>query len=292
VIKGIPLSLQSTGSLTARGRGDLDLLVDPRQMPQALDLLQSAGFDLTYGASAVGAGSWLGHYSRFVSIEISLVRLRGQRQWIDLHWHPSHARGVLPAFRELWRDRDHVAINGVSVYTLALEAAFVHVCCHAAADCWMCIRNLVDVQRLSRRLDQQALSAMRKHRLVRKTCAVANECVPDLRFLALLAGKTSGKDCRALSSAREAQVLPWRSLGNGEWTVHNRTRYLLRLMNLSRHPAHLTSMLMQQVIPPESLVDMQTGQPLSVMAAVQGRMEKLARRIRGDDAQPTQQPDH
>jgi len=292
VIKGIPLSLQTTGSLTARGRGDLDLLVDPRQVPQALNLLQSAGFNLTYGASLVGANSLQGRYSRFVSIEISLVRSRGQRQWIDLHWHPSHARGVLPAFSELWRSRDHVVINGVAVSTLALEAAFVHACCHAAADCWMCIRNLVDVRRLSRRLEQHSLSTQWEHRLVRKTCAVVIDCVPDPRFLTLLASKTSSKECRALSSARKAQMLPWRSLGTGEWTVHNRTRYLLRLMNLSLHPLHLTSMLMQHAISPESLVDMQTGQPLSAMAVVLGRIEKLARRIRGNDAQLTQQSDH
>jgi P pilus assembly chaperone PapD len=87
-------------------------------------------------------------------------------------------------------------------------------------------------------------------------------------------------------------MLPWRSLGNGEWTVHNRTRYLLRVMNLSHHPVHLISMLMQHVIPPESMVDTQTGQPLSAMSVVQKRIEKLALRISDDDGQLTQQHDH
>ena len=44
VIKGIPLALQTTGSLIARGRGDLDLLVDTKRLPAVVALLESAGF--------------------------------------------------------------------------------------------------------------------------------------------------------------------------------------------------------------------------------------------------------
>ncbi len=97
VIKGIPLSLQSTGSLTTRGRGDLDLLVDPKRLPEAVALLESVGFEKAYGASCIGTDSPQDKYSRFVSIELSLVRLRGQRQWIDLHWHVSMLEGCFLA---------------------------------------------------------------------------------------------------------------------------------------------------------------------------------------------------
>ena len=57
VLKGIPLALQTTGSLTARGRGDCDLFVDPSQVGEAIALLQAAGFVLSKGASCVGDDS-------------------------------------------------------------------------------------------------------------------------------------------------------------------------------------------------------------------------------------------
>ena len=290
VIKGIPLALQTTGSLISRGRGDLDLLVDPKRLPEALQLLESVGFEKTYGASCIGTDSPQDKYSRFVSIELSLVRQRGQRQWIDLHWHVSHARGVLPLFNGLWTNRDYVDIDGTSVATLSLENAFVHACCHAAADRWMCIRNLVDVERLAQRLNPQDLEALQKKRLVRKTCAVANDCgtSPILQFK--LGAPTIGTHTRSVCGAREAQMLPWRSLGPGEWTVRNRIQYSLRLLNLSRHPAHLTSMLMQHLIPPESLLNQDTGETLSFDVVLLRRVQKLIRRIRGGDVLPPQHP--
>ena len=38
VLKGIPLSLQTTQTVTARGRGDLDLWVRPRDLDAAINL--------------------------------------------------------------------------------------------------------------------------------------------------------------------------------------------------------------------------------------------------------------
>jgi len=284
VIKGIPLALQTTGSPTTRGRGDLDLLVDPKRLPEALQLLESAGFEKTYGASCVGSYSLQGAYSRFVSIELSLVRLRGQRQWIDLHWHVSHARGVLPAFSGLWHNRVYVDINGTSVATLSLEEAFIHACCHAASDCWMCIRNLVDVERLTRKLNPQDIESLQQKRLVRKTCAVASACGASPILQSMLRATTIGKYSRALCVAQQAQKLPWRSLGTGGWTVRNRICYLLRQLNLSRHPTHLTAELLQQLIPPDSLVNQHTGELLTAELVLLRRVQKLARRIRGGDA--------
>ena len=284
VIKGIPLALQTTGSLTTRGRGDLDLLVDPKRLSEALQLLESAGFEKTYGASCVGSNSPQGAYSRFVSIELSLVRLRGQRQWIDLHWHVSHARGVLPAFGGLWRNRVYVDINGTSVATLSLEEAFIHACCHAAADCWMCIRNLVDVERLTRKLNPQDIESLQQKRLVRKTCAVASAYGASPILQSMLKATTIGKYSRALRVAQQAQKLPWRSLGIGGRTVRNRICYFLRHLNMSRHPTHLISVLFGTLIPSYSLVNQHTGGLLTAELILLSRVHNLSWRIRGGDA--------
>lgn len=69
VLKGVPLALQTTGSLIGRGGGDLDVWVDARQLPQAFALLQHAGFAPTFGPSPHADASLHGRYSRWVDYD-------------------------------------------------------------------------------------------------------------------------------------------------------------------------------------------------------------------------------
>ncbi len=292
VIKGIPLALQTTGSLTARGRGDLDLLVAPKRLPEALELIQSSGFSLTGGASRVGTHTRSGQYSRFVSIEITLMRDKGHRQMIDLHWHPSLARKILPPFDDLWSRRDHLSFSESHVPTLSLTDAFVHACCHAAADRWMCLRNLVDVHRLSGRLDPNHLLAVGRKRIVRKSCAVTHSLAPISNSMVFLGEHSAARHGRALSLSREAQLLPRKSMGQGAWTLKNRIQDLLRLLNLSHHPVHISAMLMRQFVTPETLVDVQTGQTLPAIEILQRRIAKMRQRIMDNDATLSHMSDH
>lgn len=288
VIKGVPLSLQTTGSLTARGRGDLDLLVDPEQVGAAIELLQRKGFVLPYGPTCVGDPSFQGHYSRWVSIELTLGRThRQKRQWIDLHWHPTHVRGVFPRFKNLWEQRAVVEINGQAVVTLPNHWAFVHACCHAMADRWMCLRNLADVERLSRFIEPD-FSKLRNSKLrgVVKTCCVAAELTeaPNLHSIALQA--SAFQKHKALRLADDAQKRGWRSLGDGEWTFRNRIRYSLHQLNLSHHPMHWLSMALQLEVPPSSLLDVQQGHYLSVWSIMKNLLLKHASRLRGGGEDP------
>lgn len=282
VIKGVPLSLQTTGSLTARGRGDLDLLVDPQQVGAAIDLLQKNRFLLSYGPSCVGDATLQGHYSRWASIELPLQRDQSsQRQWIDLHWHPTHVRGIFPRFHRLWEQRELVCINGQSVATLSDSPAFVHACCHAMVDRWMCLRNLVDVERLSRSFDSNPIPP-NVHRLrgLLKTCVVAADLTkaPKLELIASRANPFQVH--KVLQVAKAAQQRGWRSLGEGEWTVSNRIRYSLHDLNLSHHPAHWSSMAMQHLVPPSALLNAQDGQSMSAWGVLKNRIKKLIWRLR------------
>jgi len=275
VIKGIPLALQTTGSLTARGRGDCDLFVDPAQVGAAIALLQSAGFALSDGASCVGQDSMRGRYSRFVSIEISLERdTGGRRERIDLHWHATQVRGVLPGFQALWQRGEELHINGQPVRTLSHRDALVHACCHATVDRWMDLRNLVDIERLKRALHSAQLVELSRLRPVRKSWLALTDAMGERT--------DSWRFVRAHSVRRKAhtaQMLPWRSLGDGGWTVTNRLRSLAHTVNLSRHPVHSLSMLLQEVMPPADLLDPQSGHGRSFWQLVLWRVGKLRRRL-------------
>ena len=282
VIKGIPLALQTTGSLTARGRGDCDLFVDPAQVGAAIALLQSAGFALSYGASCVGDDSMRGRYSRFVSIEISLERhAGGRRQWIDLHWHATHVRGVLPGFQVLWQRGEVLHINGQPVRTLSHRDALVHACCHATTDRWMALRNLVDLERLGRALSSAQRVDLSRLRPVRKSWLALADA-----FEENSASWNPGRAQAVRLKAEVAQRQPWRSLGDGEWTVTNRLRYLAHTVNLSHHPVHGCSMLLQQLMPPGDLVDPQTGEVRSLWQVVLWRGGKLRRRLKAQAESP------
>lgn len=276
VIKGVPLALQTTGLLTARGRGDLDLLVDPSQVGEAIHLLKREGFFETYGPNCLGHNTTQGHYSRWVSIELSFGRRNPLHQWIDLHWHPSHVRGVFPRFKHLWLQRCSVVINDQTVATLPTETAFIHACCHAMVDRWMCLRNLVDVERLSRTLEADGPSM--RLRSVRKTCCVAAELTGSDRLIAIAKRSNSFQTQKALEMAHTSQQRPWRSLGNGEWTPSNRILYSLHQLNLSHHPCHWLSMAMQHTVPPSALVD-EHGRYRAAWAVMSHRIAKLALRI-------------
>ena len=282
VIKGIPLSLQTTGSLTARGRGDCDLCVDPSQVGEAIALLQSVGFGLIYGASCVGDDSMRGRYSRFVSIEISLHRdVHNHRQLIDLHWHATWARGVLPRFQELWQRGEVLHINGQPVRTLSQRDAMVQACCHATTDRWMALRNLVDIDRLERALPSAHQVDLSRLRPVRKSLQVIADAFEENR-----ASWSVGRAQAVRLKAEVAQQRPWRSMGDGGWTKPNRLRYFAHMLNLSHHPVHVCSMLLQQLMPPGDLVDQQTGEVRSLWQAMLWRAEKLWRRLEAQAESP------
>ena len=282
VIKGIPLALQTTGSLTARGRGDCDLFVDPSQVGAAIALLQSVGFRLSDGASCVGDDTARGRYCRFVSIEISLHRDSGGLcQRIDLHWHATWARGVLPRFQELWQRGEVLPINGQLVRTLSRRDAFLHGCCHAAVDRFMTLRNLVDIDRLERALPPAQLVELNRLRPVRNSrFALATA----FEMAAALSGVGSAD--RVRMTAELAQQLPSGSLGDGGWTVTNRLRYFAHMVNLSHHPLNVFSTLMRQLITPVDLIDPQTGDMRSIRQVVLSRAGKLRRRFEAQAESP------
>ena len=277
VIKGVPLALQTTGSPTARGRGDCDLFVDPSHVGAAIALLQSAGFALSFGASCVGDDSFWGRYSRFVLIEISLQRQVGGRcQWIDLHWHATDIRGVVMDFQALLKRAEVLYINDQPVLTLKRSDAFLHACCHATADRWKALRNLVDIERLGRALPSAERVELCRLRPVRKSLLVLTDAFRKPR----VSGRF-GNPQAVLAIAQAAQLQPCRRLADEEWTVANRLRDLRQSMNLSHHFVHLLSILLQQFIRPVDLIDSETGIGRSLWQVVSLRMGKLRRRMRG-----------
>ena len=217
VIKGIPLALQTTGSLIARGRGDLDLLVDTKRLPAVVALLESAGFSRCPGEFPSQLSSVWGRYSRWAGYEFSLTR-QGPAgvQWIDLHWALSNVRAPLPSFALAWQFGEQLELNGQSVRTLSRLHAFQHACAHAAKDQWMCLRNLIDIDRLANQLKGCDLKRLRHQPTVRWSGAVTQAVTANEALRQLNRGRPSAGSARAMVLAAHAQAMPWRSEGLGQ----------------------------------------------------------------------------
>ena len=61
-------------------------------------------------------------------------------------------RGFALDFAALWERAEELHINEQLIKTLSRRDALLHACCHAAVDRWDSLRNLVDIERLQRRL--------------------------------------------------------------------------------------------------------------------------------------------
>ena len=280
VLKGIPLALQTTGSLTSRGRGDLDLLVDPKRLPGAVALLEGAGFTRCVGEFPRQLNSVWGRYSRWAGYEFSLIR-QGPAgvQWIDLHWALSNVRAPLPSFALAWQFGEQLELNGQSVMTLSRLHAFQHACAHAAKDEWMCLRNLIDIDRLADQLKGCDLRRLRHQPTVRWSGAVTHAVTANEALHHLNLGRPSAGSARALVRAAHAQARPWRSQGPGPWTPRRWASTVGRLLLLSRAPRDWLRTLLFFTLLPGAFSDPETGEDRGLAGFLQARIIRLRQRL-------------
>lgn len=143
--KGLALAVLAYGDLEARGPGDLDLLVSPKDVERAYAALESEGWSNDDHYPRPGA-TWAWRHLRRTGYEVSLSC---QTSSVDLHWHLTPSASTFPPFEVLWRRRNQVRIGDRDVPTLAPYDALAHSAGHAAKDRWRWLRSLVDVHQLA-----------------------------------------------------------------------------------------------------------------------------------------------
>lgn len=147
VVKGVALAAQAWGDESARGYGDLDLLVPPAELGRTHALLAETGWRASRGFPVPGP-TWAWRQHERSDNEVPLQR--GETM-IDLHWHLGPSRSLHPGFDELWTRRSSVLVSGTEVATLGLYDALAHSAGHTAKDHWEHLRGLADVWQLLRR---------------------------------------------------------------------------------------------------------------------------------------------
>jgi hypothetical protein len=140
-LKGPTLSRALYGSLSLRSFSDLDILIQPGDLPRTKELLEADGYTL---ASAL---PWRGDsaFSRVRECEISFTK--GLIN-LDVHWRL--LPGYLPdAFRgeDAWRDPHQFEFAGRRVTGLSREHLLLFLCAHGAKHQWERLGWICDVSR-------------------------------------------------------------------------------------------------------------------------------------------------
>ena len=174
-IKGIPLSLQTTNNPTLRGDGDLDIFVAEKNLYDSINLLKINGFERINGYMPKNLKSKIGTYCLKVRNELPLRKIdSSSKEIIDLHWSLCKTRLNLPSFQNAWDRREKLYIMNQEVNTLGLQDSFIYSCYNSAKDNWNVLRNIIDIERLNKRIIKEDLNNFEFDKIVFYSLVITN----------------------------------------------------------------------------------------------------------------------
>lgn len=275
LFKGPALAVQTTGDLTARGGGDVDLLVDPEAIAPAIEALASVGFFPMPGFAPRRLHSRSWSYARWAVKELPL--LRGP-VLVDLHWSLTNMRRCCPSFEEVWRDHGIVSLGGHELPTLSLPHALVHSCAHAANDRWMHLRSLVDIDRLTRLCPPATSDDLLGSVAVQLSCAVAHQATSS-PHLSLPSTLRPGRLDRALELACRSQREPPLAHQRCPWQLRGALMLLRQRLELAAGPGDWLRIAAAYALPPAVFNDPVTGEDRSLPMALASRLQRARERF-------------
>lgn len=141
VLKGAPLSMRIYGQPTLRDSRDVDLLIEPRSLRRAEEILEDAGLRLEKPNCRRGMGRALFlHYSH----EYLLTTPTGILVELKTRLQPTGALLPLSVSSVLER-RVRISASGASLPALADEDLLLYLCGHGARHCWFRLKWLADI---------------------------------------------------------------------------------------------------------------------------------------------------
>ncbi len=277
--KGIPLSIQLTNNPFGRGASsDLDLLIKESEIQKVVNCLQKNKYKIVRKYSPFLEDSFIGKYCRFICPELDIFyEDRNLNCNIDLHWRLSWIRKDMPKFEEVYLDKRTIFLNDFKLYTLSNYHSFIHLCTNAAVDNWMCLRNLLDIDLLSKKLTQKDIFLLKKIKIVEISSRIAFELTGNKRLLELFDQDKEFKQYLRISLIH--QKLSWRSLGIGGWTIKNRIKYLLGKLMISDNFKDRLSFILILIFNPNDIYDVNQKKKRNLILFFKYRLYKLLNRI-------------
>ena len=282
VIKGIPLSIQTTNNLISRGSGDIDIFIDPSSINKVCKILDDRGFRklspyINYSDSIIG------RYITFVSPEVKFQKKDLENNFsldLDIHWRLSWVKGPNPSFKEAWDRKTQIMLNSQIINVLSLEDAFVHSCLHAAQDEFNSIRSLLDIERLSRKLDKKSIKKLSKINVVRNASCLSFDCTNSETLKYFFNSKKPYFNY-LIKNSKISQLSELKYMTTSAWTLKNRIKNGFRILQFTNNLFDWLRIILLNFFNPESFVNHEKNQiiynPLKILIL---RFKRLLEKIR------------
>ena len=281
VIKGIPLSIQTTNNLISRGSGDIDIFIDPSLINKVCTILEERGFKKLY-PNINYSKSIIGRYITFVSPEVKFQKQDFGNNFsvdIDIHWRLSWVKGPTPSFKSAWKNKTNIILNGQSINVLSIEDAFIHSCLHAAQDEYMSIRSLLDIERLSRKIDKKRIHKLSRFNVVRNASCLSFDCT-NSDTLKFFYNSRNSYFQHLIKKTRILQLSEWRYMKTSAWTFKNRIKSGFRILQFTNNPVDWFRVILFNFLTHESFLNYEKNQiiynPLEILKF---RLKKLLKRL-------------
>jgi len=184
VFKGIPLSIQSRGSITERESGDIDIFVDTKNLNKTIKLLEMNGFKKNHKYLPNNFSTIWGKLCSFIFYELTFTKeIKGSIYSLDLHWKLSLFQGNLPSFEKAWDSSEIIKVNNLTINSLNRYHSLIHSCAHAAKDRWMSINSLLDIYFLKEILNEEPNKLRNIHEIVFGLIALSELTGKDFNYI-------------------------------------------------------------------------------------------------------------
>jgi hypothetical protein len=150
--KGVALAGSTYGNLAWREFADLDIFIQEEDVPTAIALLVSQGYQLPDQLLNVRQKPYL-QFKQFLEspqCQRSYNLTHPERQvTVELHWSLSPRYFPFEVdFEHLWTDKQTVPIGGINIPHFATEDLLLFLCIHGSKHCWEQLKWICDVAQL------------------------------------------------------------------------------------------------------------------------------------------------
>lgn len=156
--KGPVLAVKAYGDLSARQYVDLDVLVQPKHLESAIQLLREQGYTPITNISWLKKSNW-----HLMDKKDIYFRSADGLVNVELHWKLSGSHFALPIeMNGLWARLENVTLAGVNLKTLRFDDLLIYLCLHGSRHGWERFGWICDVRGLILSRPEVALDGILK----------------------------------------------------------------------------------------------------------------------------------
>ncbi len=281
VFKGIPLAYKTLNKLSSRGNGDLDIIVRQNQLETSIKLLELNGFYFYKPSIPKSMNSFFGRYCKWINYEARFDRKSSTGyQYVDLHWRFTGFGDSLPSFNECYQDRRILSFGKNKLSSLSYKHEFLFACSHSAKDKWMSVRNILDIDRLARKLNEGNIEITKTSNQIKMSTFVAYQFTHS-DYLRKYFNEKSLITMYCLKTYQNTMRIAPKAFGVNGWTPLNRLGNVLHIFIITNSLKDWLKIILSNIITPESIVDSESREIYPIYKILLNRINSLLTALRG-----------